>query len=230
MKRTTDRVRYLTNENQRLQAELDAEQERFDFEKGRLQQKLEEAREETAEARQVLSLERSYFETATRLLELGLERERKNVNALEEELMQYDQHGYHDNHDHPYHDDLPPFETWEATGAYQQPDHHHQYHHPQHHEEVFEDFQPQVRPHDEDSHYHQQNGHMYSQHEVFQHQQEPQSFHGQHDGQTKQQQSYTSSNANGSTRRTPTATTTVMDADSIRANLGINDIRDPLYR
>ena len=220
MKRTTERVRYLTIENQRLQTELNQERDRFEFEKVRLQQKLEEARDATAEAQQILGLERSYFETASRLLEMGLERETNNVKALKDQLLQYDQHGYDD---HPYHDDLPQFETWEATGAYEQPDHHDQFHHPHHRDEVFVDFQPQVtRPHEENPYYHQ-GGHVHSQHELFQHQ-EPHSFYGQHNGRT-------SSVTDDSTRRPPTATTTVMDADSIRANLGTNNIRgDPLYR
>lgn len=217
MKRVTERVRYLTHENQRLQAQLDEERERFDYETDRLQHKLEEARMETMEAEQMLGLERSYFETATRLLEVGLEREVNHAKELEDQLLQYKEGGYPDNYDHPFHEDLPQFETWEATGAYEeQPDPHHQFHHPHDGDEVFEDFQPQVRPH-EGNYYYDQGGPMHSEHDVFQYQ-EAQSFHGQYESQT-------------SPYRRSTATTTVLDADSIRANLGINEIRDPLaYR
>lgn len=232
MKRTTARVQYLTNENQRLQRELDGERERFELEKGRLQQKLEEARDETAEAEQILSLERSYFETAIKLLEAGLERETKNVKELEEHLLQYNQMGYDVDHGHPFQDDLPPFETWEASGAYQQQQEHHHHgfhHHPYHqHEEVFEDFQPQVRP-QEISHYPQES-HIHPQHDVIFQEQEAQNFHLQHSDQTMQQFSYPRSDVNANIRRPTKATTTVMGASSIRDNLGINDIRDPLYR
>ena len=229
MKRVTERVRYLTDENQRLQAQLDEEQERFEFETGRLEQKLEEARADTLEAEQILGLERSYFETATRLLEIGLEREANNVKELEDQLLQYNEEGYYVDHDHSFHDDLPPFETWEATGAYhQQPDPHHQFDHSHHGDDIFEDFQPQVRP-QEGNHYYHEAIDIHSEHDLFQHQ-DPQSFHGQHDSRTTQQHHYPGADPTMSTRRRPTATTTVMDADSIRANLGINDIRDPLYR
>lgn len=237
MKRTTDRVKYLTNENNRLQAELDGERQRFELETGRLQQKLEEARDETEEAHQMLSVERSYFEKAVNLLEVGLEREANNVRALEDQLMQYNELGYHDDHRPPFHDDLPPFETWETSGAYeqQQEAHHNEFHHHSHHTgEVFEDFEPQVRPQEGVSHCHQDYNAQQSQHEVFQGQ-EPQSFHGQHgsqqDIQRTQQNSYARSNTSTSTRRSQTATTTELGASSIRDNLGINDIRDPIvYR
>jgi hypothetical protein len=224
MKRTTDRVRYLTNENERLQSELDEERARFESEKGRLQQKFDEARDETAEAHKVLSFERSYFETAIKLLEVGLEREMNNVKALEDQLLQYNELGHHNNHHQPFHDDLPPFETWEASGAFEQRqgDHDHEDHHyPFEHGEVFEEFQPQVsRPQEMDHHYHQ-DSRIHSRHGPGA--QEPHSFYRQHNGQTNQQHSYTRSNTN-------TATTTVMGASSIRDNLGINDIRDPMYR
>ena len=237
MKRTTESVRYLTDENERLQAELDGERERFELEKGGLKRKLEESREETTEAQQILSLERSYFETAIKLLEVGLERETKNVKALEDQLMQCNQREYPGNHHHhPFHDDLGFFETWEGSAAYeQQQDHHHQHyhefhHHPQHHEESFEEFQPQVRPQEVAAHY-PQDIHSHSQHEASFQSQEPQHFHRQHDGQTTQQHSYARPNTNTSNRRPSTVTTTtVMGASSIRDNLGINDIRDPLYR
>ena len=233
LKRTTDRVRYLTIENQRLQAELNEEREQFDFEMERLHHQLDEARDEAAEAQQILGLERSYFETATRLLELGLEREQSHVKALEEQL--YDQQGYNSNYDRPYFsDDLPPFETWDATGAYQQPDHQDQYNH-----EAFQDFEPQVRPQEENHHYQPQGVQVDSQDGLFE-RQETQNFYGQNDSRTtqqpqqqqqqqQQQQTYSSANTSGTRRRT-TATTTVLDADSIQANLGVNDIRDPLYR
>ncbi len=228
MKRATERVRYLTGENQRLQAQLDEEQERFEFEKGRLHQKLEEARAETLEAEQILGLERSYFETATRLLEIGLERETNNVKQLEDQLLQYNEQGYYNDHDQLFHDDLSPFETWEATGAYhQQPDPHHQFDNRHRNDDVYEDFQPQVRPQEGTPHYHEA-GQIHTEHDLFQHQ-EPPSFHGHHDRRTTQQHHYPDANPNNMRQR-PTATTTVMDADSIRANLGINDIRDPLYR
>ena len=217
MKRTAQRVCYLTGENERLQAELDGERERFQLEKGRLKQKLEESRDETTEAQQILSLERSYFETAIKLLEVGLERETKNVKALEDQLMQCNQREFHGNHHHhPFQDDLPPFETWEGTVGYeQQQDHHHHHHHefqhyPQHHEELFGEFQPQVRPQEPAAHYPQD-----SQHEASFQSQEPQHYHHQHDGNR---------------RRTAATTTTVMGASSIRDNLGVNDILNSLYR
>lgn len=229
LKRTTDRVRFLTIENQRLQAELDEERERFDFEMERLHHQLDEARDETAEAQQILGLERSYFETATRLLELGLEREQSHVKALEDQL--YDQQEYNNNnYDRPYFsDDLPPFETWDATGAYQQPDHQDQYQ-----QEDFQDYEPQVRPQEQNYHYQSQGVRADSQDELFQ-RQESQNFYGQNNGQTthqqQQQQLYASSSANAiGTRGRTTVTTTVMDADSIQANLDMNDIRDRLYR
>jgi len=228
MKRTTDRVRYLTNENERLQSELDKERARFESEKGRLQQKLAEARDETAEAHQVLSFERSYFETTIKLLEVGLEREMNNVKALEDQLLQYNEHGHHDNHHQSFQDDLPPFEPWDPSGAFEQRqgDHNHEdQHHPYDHGEEFEEFQPHVRPQQEmEHHYHQASGgdsRIHSRHGPGA--QEPHSFYRQHNGQTNQQHSYTRSNTN-------TATTTVMGASSIRDNLGINDIRDPMYR
>jgi len=237
MKCATDRLYYLTNENKRLQVELDGERQRFELEKGRLQRKLEEARDETAEAQQILSLERRYFETAIKLLEVGLERETENVKALEDQLLEYNQLGYHGNHHHPFHDDLPPFESWEASSAYEQrlEHHHNEFHqHPYYREEGFEEFQPKVRPQEVALHYPQDN-HSHSQHEALYQAQEPQAFHRENNGQTSRQHSYASLNTGASMRRPVTATTTVMGASSIRDNLGINnlgvnDIRDPLYR
>lgn len=232
MKRATDRVHYLTAENERLQVELSGERERFEFEKDQLERKLQQARGETLEAQRELSLERTYFETATKLLEIGLAREAKNARALEEQLMQRDEEEYHGDHrHHTFHEDLSPFETWEGPGAYeQQQGHRHQYpqdfhHHSQQDEEEFEEFEPQVRPHD----YHQ-NSQVHSHHEPSYQIYEPEHFHSTHDTQTTQQYSHSRTNPNTNTRRHPTVTTTVMGASSIRDNLGINNIRDPMFR
>ena len=43
-KRTTDRLKLLADENERIQTELDSERERFELEKGILKQKLEESK------------------------------------------------------------------------------------------------------------------------------------------------------------------------------------------
>ena len=230
VKRTADRVRFLTDENERLQVELDGERQRFELEKGRFKIKLEEARDETTEAERILSLERSYFETAIKLLETGLERENKNVERLEDQLLQYNQLEYHENHNHPrFHEDLPPSETWEGPGAYEQRQdhfHHEFHHHPQTFEGGFEEFQPQVRP-QKGAHHYTHDDYGLSQHEVLFQTPEPQIYHQQHDGQSNEQHSYFRPNAH---ERPLTATTTVMGASSIRDNLGINDVRDPLYR
>lgn len=231
MKRTTDRVRFLTNENERLHAEFGGERNLFELENGRLQQKWEEARDETIEAQQILSLERSYFETAMKLLEVGLERETKNVKALEDQLLERNELGYHGNRHQPFHDNHPPYETWEALEAYEQCSEHnnHEFNHsPHHREEIFEEFRPRVRPQEGGPCY-PQHTHIHSQHEVIFQAQEAQSFHRHHDGQTTQAHSYARSNANIGTRRPATVTTTPMGSSDVRNNLEINDIRDRLY-
>lgn len=230
MKRTTERVQYLINENQRLNIELDGERERFEVQRARLQQKLDVARDETAEAEQMLSLERSYFETAVKLLEVGLERESNNVKALEDHLLHYNQMGHHEDHHHPFYDDLPPFETWEASGAYQQQQEHHYYkfhHHINPDGQVFEEFQPKVRPQEVAPHC-PQDTHIHSQHEAPFQPYESQNLYLQHDGQTTKNYAYARPGLS-STRNPAKATTTVMGAASIRDNLGINEIRDDLY-
>jgi len=229
--RTMDRVRYLTNENQRMQIELDRERERFEIEKKRLQQKLEAARDETAEAEQVLSVEKSYFETAIKLLEAGLDRETNNVKALEEHLWQYNQMEYYVDHHQPFHDDLPPFETWEDSGAYkqQQENHHHEFHkHMNPHGEAFEDFQPQVRPQEVAPHY-SQDPHFYSEHEGLFRAHAPQNYYLRDDDRINNQSMYARPDLNSRTKNPAKATTTVMGASSIKDNLGINDIRDVLH-
>mmetsp|Transcript_23315 Transcript_23315/g.49293 ORF Transcript_23315/g.49293 Transcript_23315/m.49293 type:complete len:389 (+) Transcript_23315:243-1409(+) len=234
MKRTTDRVLFLTNENERLQSELNEERGRFELEKARLQHKLEQAREETAEAQQILSVERSYFETAIKLLEVGLERETKNVKVLEDQLMQSNQHEFDGNdHYHPFPEDLRHYdETWKEPGAYEQQQghqHHHQHHdfhhHLHHHQEEFDEFEPRVRP----QNYHQDDE-SHLQHEALFQSHEPQPFHAQHIGQTTQQHPYPMRDTNSIYRRPATVSTTVMGASSIRDNLGINNIRDSFYR
>eukprot|EP00536_Pseudo-nitzschia_multiseries_P009086 jgi/Psemu1/325483/estExt_fgenesh1_pg.C_2460010 len=228
MKRTTDRVLFLTKENKRLQAELDEERVRFEVEAGRLQQKLHEARKERAEAEQVLTLERTYFETAINLLEVGLERETKNVKELEEQLMQSNQREFHNNnHQHPFPEDHNDFETWDGPGAYeQQQSHHHHphdfHHHSQHQE--FEEFEPRVRP----QHYHPDNDSP-SPHEAPFQSYESHFFHSQQDCQNIQEHPYATYDVNASSGRPTTATTTVMGASSIRDDLGMNDMRDAFY-
>jgi len=251
MKRTTDRVQYLINENERLQAELNGERDRFGLEKGRLSQKLNESRDETTEAQQILSLERSYCETAIKLLEAGLERESRKVKLLEAQLTESNRHVAKHPHSNmkfqenrrPYYtstmgiDDLPPFETLEGTIAYEQhqQEHHHHDHlnylyhsHHQHHEEVSEEFNPQVRP-QQTAVRHPQVDRKYSQHgESFNSQESPQQ---QLHSRTNRQQSYARPSTTPQ-RRNPTkaTTTTVMGASSIMDNLGINDVRNYLYR
>lgn len=199
MQRTAERVQYLTSENENLQAELDAERDRFELEKLRLQQKLNEARDDSLEAQQILSLERSYFVTAIKLLEAGLERETNHVKALEDQLLQYNEMGFELDHDHPFHEDLPPFETWESPGAYEQrhEDHPHEFHHPppfpEEEFEVFEEFEPHVRPQEAFDSICEPSFQVL----------EPMSIHGQHDSRT----------TNTSMRRPATAATPVMGAD-----------------
>mmetsp|Transcript_6989 Transcript_6989/g.7683 ORF Transcript_6989/g.7683 Transcript_6989/m.7683 type:complete len:411 (+) Transcript_6989:62-1294(+) len=250
MKRTTDRVQYLINENERLQAELNGERDRFGLEKGRLSQKLNESRDETTEAQQILSLERSYCETAIKLLEAGLERESRKVKLLEAQLTESNRHVAKHPHSNmkfqenrrPYYtstmgiDELPPFETLEGTIAYEQhqQEHHHHDHlnylyhsHHQHHEEVSEEFNPQVRP-QQTAVRHPQVDRKYSQHgESFNSQESPQQ---QLHSRTNRQQSYARPSTTQRRNPTKTTTTTVMGASSIMDNLGINDVRNYLYR
>jgi len=243
MKRTTDRVQYLVNENGSLQAELNGERDRFKLEKGRLRRKLEESRDETTEAQQILSLERSYCETAIKLLEAGLERESKNVKMLEEQLTESNRHPNVEFQEtrHPYYtstmgnDDIPPFEILEGTITYEhQQEHHHNHlnylYHPQHqhYEEVSEEFHPQVRP-QKTAIRHPQINRKCSQHgESFNSQEPPQQ---QLHSRTNRQHSYVRPST-APKRRSPAkaTTTTVMGASSIMDNLGINDVRNYLYR
>jgi hypothetical protein len=248
-KRTTDRLKLLTDENERIQTELDSERERFELENGILKQKLEESRDETTQAQQILSLERSYFETAVKLLEHGLERETKNVKILEEQLMEYNQwaaeqiqnnndlnDGFHDDR-YPFYsssmqnDNFPPYETWEGpvNNGYEHQqeqeynhNHHDFRHHPQHqhqHQHQEEEFE-EFHPQ-----VRPQDNHIYSQ----QHEART-SFHSQEHHveapQPQQQQQHFHSQATTqqrSSNRRPAkaATTTVMGAPSIMDNIGI---------
>jgi len=246
-KRTTDRLKLLADENERIQTELDSERERFELEKGILKQKLEESRDETIQAQQILSLERSYFETAVKLLEHGLERETRNVKILEEQLMEYNQwaaeqiqnnndlnDGFHDDR-YPFYsssmqdDDFPPYETWEGpANGYehrQEQEHHHNHHDFHHHPQHQHQNQHQEEEFEE---FHPQvrpqDNHIYSQ----QHEART-SFHSQeHHLEAPQQQHFhsqttTQQRGNNNPKRRPAkaATTTVMGAPSIMENIGI---------
>lgn len=225
MKRAKQRVQYLMNENERLQIELDGERERFEVEKGRLQQKLEKAMDETVEAEQILSLERSYFETGIKLLEAALERESKNVRALENQLFEYNEQIWHHGNYHTSHDDVSSFDTVEVSSAYEQGRDRQQsefHQHASYGVEDIEEFQPQVRPQGVPPQYSQESCINIQSSSAFQ-TQEPHGFQQWRDSQIPEQDSYVSSNSNSSPRRATVATTTVMGASSIKGNLGINN-------
>ena len=113
MKRSADRMRYLIDENVRLQKELDIERGKFEHEKENFQRKLEESSHQTLKAEQLLSLERSYFETATKLLEIRLESETKNVKFLEEQLIE-SKRTFASSSSVVDNDNSPSIETWDV--------------------------------------------------------------------------------------------------------------------
>jgi hypothetical protein len=88
MKRITNRLRLLKEENERLTEQLEIEKTRFAVEKVFMEQKLMERDAEVEEAKDELRIEREMFKTAISLLEINLEREQKKVRALEEAMAQ----------------------------------------------------------------------------------------------------------------------------------------------
>jgi hypothetical protein len=86
MERMAGRLRYLYDENQLLHDRLHSDRDRHIAEMKQLEQQYKQAKAKTTEAKQVLQLERSYYDTCVNLLEAGLERETQKVQALQEKL------------------------------------------------------------------------------------------------------------------------------------------------
>jgi hypothetical protein len=87
MKRMASRLDYLFEENQLLQERLHMDRDKHVEEMRRLDEQYQIAKAKTTEAKQVLQLERAYYDTCVNLLEAGLERETKKVEALKEKLQ-----------------------------------------------------------------------------------------------------------------------------------------------
>ncbi|KAG7345907.1 hypothetical protein IV203_004974 [Nitzschia inconspicua] len=87
MNRFQGRLEYLTDENLFLQSKLEEEKIRHIKEIQQLQQQLEQEKDKSQEAKDILGLERAYYETSVRLLEAGLEREGRKVKSLQAKLQ-----------------------------------------------------------------------------------------------------------------------------------------------
>jgi hypothetical protein len=86
MNRFQGRLEYLTEENLHLQSKLQEEKKRHAQEIEQLHDQLQQEKEKTQEAKDILGLERAYYETSVRLLEAGLEREGHKVKSLQAKL------------------------------------------------------------------------------------------------------------------------------------------------
>ena len=88
MQRFQGRLQFLTEENLHLHAKMDMERARHEQEVNQLHMQLAIEKEKAQDAKNILGLERSYYETSVTLLEKGLEREGRKVKALQTKLKE----------------------------------------------------------------------------------------------------------------------------------------------